>query len=197
MRPNAIYSKSGKGVQEASGKTSLLKREHRVVLAAIDGRATLADVAQKSGNAYDAEFQRLIIQLDKDGFIREVSSGAAAGPAAAAAKPAGKLDTAIDLDFSSLASSQKANTAPQPTRPPPPPAARPRKKRGASRKSCAGASRKSAGPARRSSARRARKPSASARKPRSRRGARRRRCSSRSRKRARRAKRPSAGRGKK
>ena len=124
MRPNAIYSKSGKGVQEASGKTSLLKREHRVVLAAIDGRATLADVAQKSGNEYDAEFQRLIIQLDKDGFIREVSSGAAAGPAAAAAKPAGKLDTAIDLDFSSLASSQKANTAPQPTRPPPPPAPR-------------------------------------------------------------------------
>src|SRR2546422_1014783 len=124
MRPNAIYSKSGKGVQEASGKTSLLKREHRVVLAAIDGRATLADVAQKSGNEYDAEFQRLIIQLDKDGFIREVSSGAAADPAAAAAKPAGKLDTAIDLDFSSLASSQKANTAPQPTRPPPPPAPR-------------------------------------------------------------------------
>src|SRR5216117_807802 len=122
MRPNAIYSKSGKGVQEASGKTSLLKREHRVVLAAIDGRATLADVAQKSGNEYDADFQRLIVQLDKDGFIREVSSGAAAGPAAGAAKPAGKLDTAIDLDFSSLASSQKANTAPQPTRPPPPPA---------------------------------------------------------------------------
>src|SRR5881396_2872306 len=122
MRPNAIYSKSGKGVQEASGKTSLLKREHRVVLAAIDGRATLADVAQKSGNEYDADFQRLIIQLDKDGFIREVSSGTAASPAAAAARPSGKLDTAIDLDFSSLASSQKANTAPQPTRPPPPPA---------------------------------------------------------------------------
>src|SRR3989441_1105134 len=122
MRPNAIYSKSGKGVQEASGKTSLLKREHRAVLAAIDGRATLADVAQKSGNAYDNDFQRLIVQLDKDGFIREVSSGAAAGPAAGATKPAGKLDTAIDLDFSSLASSQKANTAPQPTRPPPPPA---------------------------------------------------------------------------
>src|SRR5712691_4763879 len=120
MRPNAIYSKSGKGVQEASGKTSLLKREHRAVLAAIDGRATLADVAQKSGNEHDAGFQQLIIQLDKDGFIREVSSGAAAGPAAGAAKPAGKPDTAIDLDFSSLASSQKANTAPQPTRPPPP-----------------------------------------------------------------------------
>src|SRR6266513_1145159 len=123
MRPNAVYSKSGKGVQEASGKTSLLKREHRAVLAAIDGRATLADVAQKSGNEYDAEFQRLIGQLDKDGFIREVSPGSGAAPAAGPTKPAGKPDAAIDLDFSQLASSQKANTAPQPTRPPPPPKA--------------------------------------------------------------------------
>src|SRR5207302_11075143 len=100
--------------------TSLLKREHRAVLAAIDGRATLADVAQKSGNDYNAEFQQLIGQLDKDGFIREVSSGAGAGPAAGPTKPAGKADAAIDLDLSQLASSQKANTAPQPTRPPPP-----------------------------------------------------------------------------
>jgi len=123
MRPNAVYSKSGKGVQEASGKTSLLKREHRAVLTAIDGRATLADVAQKSGNEYDAEFQRLIGQLDKDGFIREVSPGSGAAPAAGPTKPAGKPDTAIDLDFSQIASSQKANTAALPTRRPPPPKA--------------------------------------------------------------------------
>src|SRR5258708_15828522 len=99
MRPNAIYSKSGKGVQEASGKTSLLKREHRVVLAAIDGRATLADVAQKSGNEYDADFQRLIVQLDKDGFIREVSSGTATGPPPGAPQPAAHPATALALDF--------------------------------------------------------------------------------------------------
>src|SRR5438270_2772597 len=123
MRPNAVYSKAGKGVQEASGKTSLLKREHRAVLTAIDGRATLADVAQKSGNEYDAEFQRLIGQLDKDGFIREVSPGSGAAPAAGPTKPAGKPDTAIDLDFSQIASSQKANTAALPTRRPPPPKA--------------------------------------------------------------------------
>src|SRR6202165_2738843 len=123
MNPTAIYSKSGKGVQEASGKTNLLKREHRSVLAAIDGRATLGDVAQKCGRPFDNEFQRLIVQLDKDGFIREVSAGAAASaaPARAGAKPAAKPDTAIDLDFSSLASSQKANTAPKATAPPAPP----------------------------------------------------------------------------
>src|ERR687895_597135 len=102
MKPNSIYSKSGKGVQEASGKTSLLKRGDRAVLSAIDGRATLGEVAQKVGKSFDGAFQQLIAQLDKEGFIREVTAGAAASstsqskptipvarPAAApAAKPA-------------------------------------------------------------------------------------------------------------
>src|SRR5829696_4122153 len=103
MNPTAIYSKSGKGVQEASGKTSSLNRGDRAVLSAIDGRATLADVAQKVGKTFDGGFQELISKLDKEGFIREASPGAGAGakpglggkPAAGAkpaAKPAGKSD---------------------------------------------------------------------------------------------------------
>src|SRR3954462_5229665 len=113
MNPTAIYSKSGKGVQEAAGKTSLLQRPDRAVLSAIDGRATLADVAQKVGKSFDAAFQALITKLDKDGFVREVSSGAAAPQPAApkpAAKPAAKpvakppsgADAGEDLDFSSF-----------------------------------------------------------------------------------------------
>ncbi|MBV9190871.1 MAG: hypothetical protein JOZ85_10340, partial [Betaproteobacteria bacterium] len=94
MNPTAIYSKSGKGVQEAAGKTSLLQRPDRAVLSAIDGRATLGDVAQKVGKQFDAAFQTLIKKLDTDGFIREVSAGAAAAsppkPAAAPVKPAPK-----------------------------------------------------------------------------------------------------------
>jgi len=132
MNPTAIYSKSGKGVQEASGKTSLLQRADRAVLAAIDGRATLADVAQKVGKAFDPAFQALITKLDKDGFIREVSAGASPAaappkPAAAkpAAKPAGKADsTGGDLDFSSLGlASKPANPPSRPAAPPPKPAA--------------------------------------------------------------------------
>ena len=134
MNPTAIYSKSGKGVQEASGKTSLLKRPDRAVLSAIDGRATLADVAQKVGKTFDKDFEGLITQLDKDGFIREVSPGVAAkgAPAAkpAAGKPAGKptapMDEASDLDFSSLATPSTSRPAPSRAAPPPPrPAAPP------------------------------------------------------------------------
>src|SRR5712664_2269608 len=114
MNPTAIYSKSGKGVQEASGKTNLLKRLDRAVLSAIDGRATLADVAQKVGRTFDPSFVQLIVQLDKDGFVREVSAGTAPGAKpGASAKPAPKpaakpsaasepMDAASDLDFSAL-----------------------------------------------------------------------------------------------
>ncbi len=136
MNPTAIYSKSGKGVQEASGKTSLLKRPDRAVLSAIDGRANLKEVAEKVGRAYDAAFQAVIQQLDKDGFIREVSAGAASGaplaqpsrpsPARPAARPAAPADPASDLDFSSLGgASRPAAPPPPPQRPAPPPPSRP------------------------------------------------------------------------
>ena len=88
MNPTAIYSKSGKGVQEASGKTSLLKRAERTVLAAIDGRASLGEVAEKVGKPFDKAFQQAIAQLDRDGFIREVSPGSAsAGPPRGPGRP--------------------------------------------------------------------------------------------------------------
>src|SRR5262245_61413809 len=133
MNPTAIYSKSGKGVQEASGKTSFLDRGDRAVLSAIDGRATLADVAKKVGKSFDSAFQTLIGKLDRDGFIREASpgTGSAAKPGAAAAKPAAKADSGGggDLDFSMLgtpktaspAPSRPASPAPRPSAPPPPP----------------------------------------------------------------------------
>ena len=135
MNPTAIYSKSGKGVQEASGKTSLLKRPDRAVLSAIDGRANLKEVAEKVGRAYDAAFQAVIQQLDKDGFIREVSAGAASGaplappsrpaPAKPAARPAAPADPASDLDFSSLGGASRPAPPPPPQRPAPPPPPRP------------------------------------------------------------------------
>src|SRR5215213_6297850 len=110
MNPTAIYSKSGKGVQEASGKTSFLNRTDRAVLAAIDGRATLSDVAQKVGKPFDNAFRDLVTKMDREGFIREASAGApiaakaATGAKPAAGKPGPKpsADLGEDLDFSSL-----------------------------------------------------------------------------------------------
>lgn len=126
MNASAIYSKSGKGVQEAAGKTSHLSRPDRAVLSAIDGRATLAEVAQKVGKSFDAEFEKLVQQLDKGGFIREVSAGTAgAAKAGAAPKPAAKpasLDPASDLDFTAALQMPRGSgrTQPPPQAPPKP-----------------------------------------------------------------------------
>src|SRR5215210_2579924 len=114
MNPRAIYSKSGKGVQEASGKTSLLKRGDRAVLSAIDGRATLGEVAQKVGKSFDPAFEQLIRQLDKDGFVREVTAGGSSTqprPAAPAAKSPAP----------SRPAPAPSRPAPAPSRPAPPP----------------------------------------------------------------------------
>src|SRR5918995_2538834 len=125
MNASAIYSKSGKGVQEAAGKTSHLSRPDRAVLSAIDGRATLAEVAQKVGKPFDPAFQKLVEQLDKGGFIREVSAGApgAAPRISAAPKPAVKsLDPASDLDFTAALQMPRGSgrTQPPPQAPPKP-----------------------------------------------------------------------------
>ena len=126
MNASAIYSKSGKGVQEAAGKTSHLSRPDRAVLSAIDGRATLAEVAQKVGKSFDGEFEKLVQALDKGGFIREVSAGTAgAAKPGAAPKPAAKpasLDPASDLDFTAALQMPRGSgkTQPPPQAPPKP-----------------------------------------------------------------------------
>src|ERR1041384_3790035 len=110
MKPSAIYSKSGKGVQEASGKTSLLKRADRA--------APCGGGAEKVGKSFGGEFEKLIAQLDKDGFVREVAAGASSSaasqsrPAMQAVKPSAKAPAAKasstssggadDLDFTTI-----------------------------------------------------------------------------------------------
>jgi hypothetical protein len=120
MNPTAIYSKSGKGVQEASGKTSNLSRADRAVLSAFDGKVTVKEVADRLGRPFDAKFEQLIQQLDKDGYVRAVTAGA---PAPGAAKPAGgaaakpgsapaKPAAGSDLDFTTIMPAYKPPAAP-------------------------------------------------------------------------------------
>ena len=126
MNPTAIYSKTGKGVQEASGKTSMLSRGDRAILAAIDGKITLQQLSAKFDRAADANFLALIRKMDADGFIREVSPGtvqrgAANAPRPTPSKPAPKAasgGSGEDLDFTQIFS------APPKASPPPGPASR-------------------------------------------------------------------------
>jgi hypothetical protein len=128
---SAIYSKTGKGVQESSGKTSHLSRADRAVLSAIDGKTVLSEVQNKFEKLAGPKFEALIQQLDKDGFIREVSSGASqpAAPSRPAAPPpraapppkAPAADTGEDsgLDFTAIIKVPPKAPAPTPPKAPP------------------------------------------------------------------------------
>ena len=125
FNPRAIFSKTGKGVQEASGKTSHLSRADRAVLSAIDGKTMLSDVSAKFEKLSADKFDALMHQLDKDGFIREVSTGQSATPAPRAAAPAAKAppkappaaDDGDDMDFTQAV---KVPKGPAPSAPKPP-----------------------------------------------------------------------------
>jgi hypothetical protein len=111
MNPTAIYSKTGKGVQEASGKTSQLSRGDRAILSAIDGKINLKDLSAKFDRALDEKFYALIRKMDADGFVREVNPGvaqrgAANAPKAAPAKPAASVPASggEELDFTQILS---------------------------------------------------------------------------------------------
>ena len=94
MNPTAIYSKTGKGVQEASGKTSFLSRGDRAILAAIDGKMSVQQLGAKFDRAGDDKFIAILRKMDADGFIREVSPGTVQRGAANA--PRGRTGEAGD-----------------------------------------------------------------------------------------------------
>ena len=133
MNPTAIYSKTGKGVQEASGKTSFLSRGDRAILAAIDGKMSVQQLGAKFDRAGDDKFIAILRKMDADGFIREVSPGtvqrgAANAPRSVPSKPsAGGGGAGEDLDFTQIFSApprmERPSVAPKVDRPSDPMAA--------------------------------------------------------------------------
>ena len=69
---------------EVTGKTSLLPRDLRNVLAQVDGKATVGDLHQKLDKFSEAKLFDTLGKLVKDGFVREfVSAPASVSPPSA------------------------------------------------------------------------------------------------------------------
>jgi len=120
MNRTAIYSKTGKGVQEATGKTSNLSRADRAVLSAIDGKTNVAALYKKFEKTPEPRFHQLLERLDREGYIREASPGVVTQPSSRpAAPPAAKpMDAVSDLDFTGVFAPVKSSP---PSVPKPPP----------------------------------------------------------------------------
>jgi len=127
MNPTAIFSKTGKGVQEATGKTSNLSRADRAVLSAVDGKTNVGALYKKFDKTPEPKFHQLLERLDREGYIREASPGVASQPVARpSAPPAAKpMDAVSDLDFTGVFSPVRPSQPSVPKAPPSVPKAPP------------------------------------------------------------------------
>ena len=93
MNPTAIYSKSGKGVQEASGKTSLLQRGDRAVLAKAREEAEAKAAAEREKLKKEAEAKARAemeakVRAEAEDKVKEAAAARAKAEAEAKAKTA-------------------------------------------------------------------------------------------------------------
>jgi hypothetical protein len=101
MDRRTVLTKTAKGLMEVTGKTSLLPRDLRNVLAQVDGKATVGDLHQKLEKFSEAKLIETLGKLVKDGFVREfVSAPASVSPPSQV--PIVQED--VDLDFTALIS---------------------------------------------------------------------------------------------
>ena len=105
MDRTTVFTKTAKGLMEATGKTSVLSRDLRALLKEIDGKATMAEVQTRFGKMPEPKLQEALNTLAKDDFIREFAQATqtpAPPPPKGRAAPPPKGPAAseeMDLDF--------------------------------------------------------------------------------------------------
>jgi hypothetical protein len=111
MDRRTILTKTGKGLMEATGKTSNLPRDQRNILKEIDGKVSVSALLEKLGKITEPKLLDALRSMEKDGYVREFF-GSADEAAAPSRAPAGRgpvsqvpADTGAsgeDLDFTSI-----------------------------------------------------------------------------------------------
>ena len=106
MDRRSVCSKTAKGLQEATGKTSNLPRDLRNLLKEIDGKVNIEQLLQKLEKIPEPKLIEAMKTLERDGYIRELSSTQSSAPAATTPKPASPppddSDADDDLDFTQV-----------------------------------------------------------------------------------------------
>ena len=74
MHPDTIYTKTAKGVLEVKNKTIRLPRELGLIFLAVDGKAKVGELAQKTGMD-DAAVDAALTKLVADGYIKVFLAG--------------------------------------------------------------------------------------------------------------------------
>jgi hypothetical protein len=109
MDRTSVFSKAGKGLLEIKSKSNRLSKDEFRVLNLVDGKATLADLVDKS-RVTEVELRKILQLLSNDGFIKELVSSPASG-AGRATSPAQAGGAEVDdLDFTQVLGPSKSAT---------------------------------------------------------------------------------------
>src|SRR5215470_15647699 len=104
MNRRSILTKTGKGLMEATGKTSNLSRDQRNILKEIDGKVSVSELAEKFSRMDESKLIESLSSMEREGYVREFvgkqddASRASVGRAPASGAPS----QADDLDFTAF-----------------------------------------------------------------------------------------------
>src|SRR5258708_3938656 len=87
MNRRSILTKTGKGLMEATGKSSNLSRDLRNILKEIDGKVSVSGLQKKFEKIRGRELGETLRNLVRDGYVREFIGKQDGGPRAATGRP--------------------------------------------------------------------------------------------------------------
>lgn len=104
MNRRSILTKTGKGLMEATGKTSNLSRDLRNILKEIDGKVSVSELLGKFERMTEPKLLEALTGMEREGYLREFVGKQDEGPRT----PVGRgptsqsLGDASDLDFTAF-----------------------------------------------------------------------------------------------
>src|SRR5882672_9981427 len=105
MNRRSILTKTGKGLMEATGKTSALSRDLRNILKEIDGKVSVSELLRTFSKMTEPELLEAVKSMEREGYVREFVGKQEEAPrpsvprAPTAPSPA---DSGEDLDFTAF-----------------------------------------------------------------------------------------------
>lgn len=117
MDSKTIFSKTAKGMKEASGATATLPRGIRGILKEVHGKPTYADLQKAVTKYSESELVEALEYLLSQGYMRDIAQRPPAATPIKQTRPAPTqpADGFDDLDFTAIG---KQAAAPQPPSPP-------------------------------------------------------------------------------
>jgi hypothetical protein len=101
MDRRTIVTKTGKGLMEATGKTSNLSRDLRNILKEIDGQVSVSSLLKKLDDLTEPKLLEMLSRMEREGYLREFFGQQDSGPPSRPAMhaPAPPTKVGEDLDF--------------------------------------------------------------------------------------------------